>query len=90
LINTTIKDQVKIWSFMVVSITIKGEKMLTIQQNELGPRLYVFRRRIHHGLVGALGLAIGVSLKNKVVCLPFALMLWHDRMDFPFRDSNNH
>lgn len=38
-----------------------------------GPRLYIFGRRIHHGLVGACLTALG------------AVLSIHDRRDFPWR-----
>lgn len=53
-------------------------KLLRIEQNPDGPRVYVFGRRLHHGLVCALGVFIcGIGV-------------WDDWQDFPWLSDRDH
>lgn len=52
--------------------------MIRVERHPLGKRTYIFRARVHHGLVGLALIAIGTVL------------LVHDRADFPFTDRRNH
>lgn len=52
--------------------------MIRIVQHPSGRRVYVLKLRVHHGAVGLALIAAG------------AVLLAHDRADFPFNDHCNH
>lgn len=68
-----------------------------IIRHERGPRVYVIGLRCHHGATGAAALALGAALRGHApraltrgAAAVGALLLWHDRADFPFTDKCNH
>jgi hypothetical protein len=46
--------------------------LVRITRDLTGPRLYIGRWHVHHGLQGLVMIAIG------------AVLVWHDKTDFPF------
>ena len=74
---------------------LKKQSLIRLTVHPAGPRLYLAGRRIHHGLTGLALIAsalahVGPRSSRNAAGAVGAMLVLHDRRDFPFRDCDNH
>lgn len=78
----------------------RRRRALELERNPSGPRVYVIGRRLHHGAAGVALLTLATSspvrrrrapsARAVLIGAVGAVLIAHDRRDFPFRDIDNH
>jgi hypothetical protein len=64
--------------------------MVRIVRHPYGARLYILRRRVHHGPLGAALAVVALAAGRRRVALAFLAYGATDWRDWPFRDADNH
>lgn len=62
-------------------------RVVVIERHELGPRLHLAGRRVHHGLTGLALVVLGAVLRGRFGAAAAAIggaMIGHDAHDFPW------
>lgn len=62
--------------------------MIRIERHPNGPRVYVFGKRVHHGLAALI--ALPIVWRFPLLRTASIAALIHDLPDAPFRDCDNH
>ncbi len=57
---------------------------MRIERNTNGPRVYVLGLRLHHGLIGAALLALGLARSERSLVLAGVALIADDAHDFPW------